>query len=231
VKTMAIISGHPGAGQTTLAVNLASGLVQKGYRVLIGTLGENHKLYYYLGIDAKQESALDSRDTQNHLIQSSRLGMDLLVFMPGPDKSANSPMLLPIMGNTDYDYLLLIPATKADCSQLGNLFEHLLICMDFSCAKEVEELIALEKYLQGLSENPKAISLIIPNKMNSKEWAHNSQQLFALADYFETERIADPIPFCERIHDLPQQGRTVWQLSQQNLRDAFHRLMEAVELL
>ena len=71
MKTLAIIPGHPGAGQTTLAVNLASGWVQKGYRVLIGTLGENQKLYKYLGIEAKQESALDSRDTQNHPIQSS----------------------------------------------------------------------------------------------------------------------------------------------------------------
>lgn len=229
MKTMAIVSSHHDAGQTTLAVNLTSGLAQKGYRVLIGAIGDNQKLYNYLGIEAEPKTALNSRDKQNHPIPTSQLGIDLMSFKPRLDGSIE--LTLPILGNTVYDYLLLIPATKTDCSLLGNLFEYLLVCIDFNCDKEVEELIALEKYLQGLSGKSKVISLIIPNKMNSKEWANNSQQLFALADYFGTERISDPIPSCERLHDLPQLGRTVWQLNQQNLQDAFRRLVEAVEML
>lgn len=231
MKTMAIVSSHPGAGQTTLVVNLASGLVQKGYRILIGAIGDNQKLYTYLGIEGKHESVSVFQNTQNHIIIASRLGVDLLSFKSMLDEVTEPPMLLPFLGYTDYDYLLLIPATKTDCNLLGNQFEHLLVCIDFSCVKEVEELIALEKYLQDSSGKMKAISLIIPNKMNSKEWANNSQQLFALADYFGTERISDPIPSCERLHDLPQLGRTVWQLNQQNLQDAFRRLVEAVEML
>lgn len=231
VKKIAIVSIHPGAGQTTLAVNLASGLAQKGYRVLIGALGHNRKLYHYLGIEAEQEIALNSRDTLSSPVLTSRLGIDLLSITPRLDEFAEPPSLLPIMGNTDYDYLLLTPTSREDCNLLGKLIEHLLVCIDFSSLKEVEDLIALEKYLLRSLGMCKGISLIIPNKMNSKEWAHNSQELFALADYFGNEILADPIPACERLHDLPQQGRTVWQLNQKNLQLAFRRLVEVVERL
>jgi len=231
MKTIAMISSHPGAGQTTLAVNLTSGLVQKGYRVLIGASGDNHKLYNYLGIEAEPALLRPSQDTQNNRIQASRLGIDWLDLAPKPDKPAEPASVFAIMENTDYDYLFFIPTSRTDCDLLSKLSEHLLICIDFRSDKEVENLIALEKYLQALSGKSKVISLIIPNKINSKEWAHNSRQLFALTDFFEIDRIADPIPACERVHDLPQQGHTVWQLDRQNLQEAFRRLVEAVEML
>ncbi len=231
MKTIVMISSHPGAGQTTLAVNLASGLAQKGYRVLIGASGDNQKLYNYLGIEADPALLCPAQDTQNNRIRTSRLGIDWLDLVTKPDEAAETASILVITENTDYDYLLFIPTSRTYCDLLGKLSEHLLVCTDFRCDKEVEELIALEKYLQALSGKSKAISLIIPNKINSKEWAHNSQQLFALADFFEIDRIADPIPACERIHDLPQQGHTIWQLDRQNLQEAFRRLVEAVEML
>lgn len=229
MKKIAIVSSHPGAGQTTLVVNLAGGLAQKGYQVLIGAIGNHHKLYNYLGIEPEQDN---SQDTQNSPALTSLMGVDWLSVTPSLDESSEPNILLTmIMGNKNYDYLLLIPASKAEFRMLGNQFEHLLVCIDFCSVKKVDELIALEKYLLSSHGKSKAISLIIPNKMNSKEWAHNSQQLFTLADYFGTKRIADPIPACQRLHDLPQQGRTVWQLDQQNLQDAFRRLVEAVEML
>ena len=75
------------------------------------------------------------------------------------------------------------------------------------------------------------MDLIISNKINTKEWEHNSQQLFALGDYFGYETLADPIPHCERIHDLPLTGWTVWDLQQENLKSAFTRLVATVEEL
>jgi hypothetical protein len=49
------------------------------------------------------------------------------------------------------------------------------------------------------------------------------------AHYFGYERIADPIPHCERLHDLSLEGHTVWEISQENLQDAFLRLIQVVE--
>ncbi len=40
--------------------------------------------------------------------------------------------------------------------------------------------------------------------------------------------MADPIPYCERIHDLPLCNQTVWSLKQENIKDAFDRLLEIV---
>jgi hypothetical protein len=73
--------------------------------------------------------------------------------------------------------------------------------------------------------------LVVLNKVNTKEWRNNTESFSLLADYFGYERISDPIPHCERIHDLPVDGRTVWELAQKNLHDAFMRLTEAVESL
>jgi len=47
--------------------------------------------------------------------------------------------------------------------------------------------------LQSLGKD-NGIDLILPNKINTKEWEQNTQQLFTLADYFGYEKIADPIP-------------------------------------
>lgn len=231
MKRIAIISIHPGAGQTTLTVNLGSALALKGSRVLVLTVGDNHKLYDYLDAAARHKSNHDFRDANDPIVKKTWMGMDILGFTPKNNKPAESAWLTSFMVKTDYDYLLLIPAAKSDCKLLADFYEHLIVCVDFSSEKEIEALIALDKEMQQLPVNNKSVSLIVPNKMNSKEWEHNSHELFALADYFGAEKIADPIPICERVHDLPKLGITIWQLNRQNLQDAFRRLAAAVEML
>lgn len=223
LKIISVVSIYPGSGQTTISVNLACGLSRAGNRVLIASMNDNKKLAIWLGID-------DAKDMPGHKdIKISRMGLDVLNLNLADESSVSVIEFLSDLKQFDYDYLLLLPAAKSDFSWLNELSDYLIVCTDLSHADEVADIISLEK---SLTESQKSsISLIVPNKINTKEWDHNSQQLFSLAEYFGYEKIADPIPYCERIHDLPLGGRTVWELSQQNLQAAFMSLVEAVKAL
>ena len=106
----------------------------------------------------------------------------------------------------------------------------LAVCTDLEHLDELGLSRTLQQKL-GVEDDARPVDLIISNKINTKEWEHNSQQLFALGDYFGYETLADPIPHCERIHDLPLTGWTVWDLQQENLKSAFTRLVATVEEL
>lgn len=125
-----------------------------------------------------------------------------------------------------YDYVIVNPVSEQECLLVINSVDHVIVCTDLEHANELKEFQTLEKQLRA---SKSAISLIVPNKINTKEWDKNSRQLFALAEYFGFEMIADPIPHCERIHDLPLGGQTVWSIKQENIKDAFNRLLEVVD--
>ncbi|MDD2587032.1 MAG: ParA family protein [Syntrophomonadaceae bacterium] len=222
MKIISIVSVHPGSGQTTITVNLASGLAHKGCRVLIADMGYNEKLYHWLGI----KPAEDSKS-----IRVSRMGIDLLNMTVSIDIATGAALFSPDIKQLDYDYLLVLPTSKSDCYLLNELSVYVITCTDLSHSNDVADIISLENYLHDSVGRANRISLLVFNKINTKEWEHNSQQLFALADYFGYERISDPIPYCERIHDLQLERCTVWELSQQNLQVAFMSLVETVELL
>lgn len=222
LKIISVVSIYPGSGQTTISVNLACGLSRAGNRVLIASINDNKKLSIWLGLN-------DGKDMPGHKdINISRMGLDVVNLNLADKSSVSVKELLSDLKKIDYDYLFLLPASKSDFSLLNELYDYLIVCIDLSHTDEVADIISLEK---SLTDSQKSISLLVPNKINTKEWEHNSQQLFALADYFGCERVADPIPYCERIHDLPLGGSTVWELSQQNLRAAFMSLVEAVKAL
>jgi len=214
MKKILIISSHPGAGQTTLAVNLGSGLVRKGYRVMIAASRGNHKLHDYLD-SLHRENAMEKAREDEESVQIPSLEI----------------MAMGLPMEKDADYMLLVPEEDAECETLIGEYDHLLVCIDFNREEEGEKTAGWEEILLSKPEENGGITLIVPNKMNSKEWEHNSQELFALAEHFGPERIADPIPACERVHDLPRLGKTVWQIQRQNLQEAFDRLIETVENL
>lgn len=196
MKVVAVIAKHPGSGQTTVLVNLASGLVRQGYRVLIGDLGKSGKLRYWLGIgwegDTIVRSDMPHTNKMETRISSSRLGIDLLPLVVEPD-AQKTPMHLTYLEELDYDFLLLHPASSKYYKFADFPATTTIVCTDLSHVNELEELQALEECLQNLGKD-NGIDLILPNKINTKEWDHNSQILFTLADYFGYEKIADPIP-------------------------------------
>lgn len=196
MKVVAVIGKHPGSGQTTVLVNLASGLVRQEYRVLIGELGKNEKLRNWLGIVWEDDTILDGNITDTSRIKtrilSSQLGIDLLPLIVEPD-AQKTPMHLTYPEELDYDFLLLHPAGREYYKFADTPAVSVIVCTDLSHDDELEELQALEECLHNLGKG-NGINLILPNKINTKEWEQNTQQLFTLADYFGYEKIADPIP-------------------------------------
>jgi len=191
-----IISNRPACGQTTVAVNLASGLSRKGYRVLIGDTGNNEKLRHWLGIDRQDtgtKAAKPYLEDKQAKIFSSRLGIDLLELRLKPEDYAAADYS-PNLEKLAYDYLLLTPASSEDCQWLSAMADALIVCNDLAAAYELEELKTLEELWRASRINAVGIDLILPNKINTKEWEHNIEQLSILADYFGYEHIADPIP-------------------------------------
>ncbi|HRY12835.1 MAG TPA: AAA family ATPase [Syntrophomonadaceae bacterium] len=228
MKVITIINGHPGSGQTTVTVNLATGLLAKGRRVLILDWGNNQKLIQWLGTVPLQTS--QGCQAPGPPITSTRLGVDLLSFACVEGGQTVADALVPFMEGTDYEYILIHPASIEHAKQLIDLPYKLAVCTDLEHLDELGLIRTLQQNL-GVEDDARPVDLIISNKINTKEWEHNSQQLFALGDYFGYETLADPIPHCERIHDLPLTGWTVWDLQQENLKSAFTRLVATVEEL
>jgi cellulose biosynthesis protein BcsQ len=225
MKAITLVSTFPGCGQTTIAVNLAAALAEQGKQVLIVSLGDNEKLIRWLDINEGKGEGLDF--VKSDMIYHSRRGADLLVLNSSDDISSGS--VSSDLKHLDYDFLFLLPASEKDCPFVNNLSDYVLVCTDLSHSDEVEAIISLSQLFSDSQKS--SLSLIVPNKINTKEWEHNSEQLFALADYFGYEKIADPIPFCERVHDLPLTGKTVWEINRENLKDAFNSLVEKVKEL
>lgn len=234
MRKILIVAGHAGSGQTTVLVNLASGLALKDYQVLIIDSGNNQKLNHWLRLDSQPNHDANAKWTSDRMADSIRrsgIGIDCLNLAVGFENDSECRACVMTLAKLKYDYIFLHPTTAEDCRLFLMVADMVLVCTDFSQTNNLEELHAMEQLLQISLGQTRNINLIIPNKINTKEWDYNSQQLFALVDYFGAARIADPIPYCERIHDLPGQGKTVWQLSQQNLQSALGRLVEMVELL
>ncbi|HPT70049.1 MAG TPA: ParA family protein [Syntrophomonas sp.] len=215
-KIILLVSVRSGSGQSTTAVNLASGLARKGYRVLVAEKGKNSKLRTWLGID-QDEHFLNETSL---VMTIAQMGFDFW-GMENTD-------IIPDQFSHSYDYIILLPASASDCITVQHLSDHTIVCSDLNRKDASAEVISFDRDYRIRQSNTGIIDLIVLNKVNTKEWHHNAENFSLLTDYFGCERIADPIPHCERIHDLPLDGRTVWELSQDNLRDAFMRLTETV---
>ncbi len=226
MKAITIINSHPGSGQTTVTVNLATGLRARGHRVLIVDWGKNEKLSQWMGVVPPSMSMADPNSCD--LITSTRLGVDLWSLDCDEGGLDVEGALISLSEGTNYEYILIHPASIENVKQLNDLPFKLAVCTDLEHPTELALIQTLQQSLGGANDEPRSIDLIISNKINTKEWDHNSQQLFALGDYFGYETLADPIPHCERIHDLPLTGRTAWELPQENLKSAFTRLVETV---
>jgi len=234
MKMISVVSSHPGSGQTTIVVNLASGLARKGRHVLIADIGDNQKLRRWLSLQPQQvldsiTANLGSRVELN--IEKSGLGMDLMTLRHVNGKYMDPVAQLLALETAQYDFVLIHPGTIESTEILPRTPAALLVCTDLKLGNEVETLKNLEQCWQESGGPADPVTLIVPNKINTKEWEHNTEQLFAIADHFGFSKIADPIPHCERVHELPLDGRTVWDLSQENLREAFQRLVSVVEII
>ena len=220
-KNVLVLSARAGAGQTTISVNLAVALSRQGHKVLIAAKGSNAKLFAWLGLEPTVVACLPPAKHTFLQPVPTRLGVDFC-YLATAD---NIPATLAAL----YQYIFLLPAQAPDCESLLPGCSHIIVCDSPENKAAPAQLISLEQRLSQLLGKSQPISLVVMNKINTKEWHNNLEYFSALADHFGYEKIADPLPHCERIHDLPLQGLTVGELSQENLRDAFMRLTEMVK--
>ncbi len=190
MKIIMVASGHPACGQITITVNLARGLNSRGYKVLVGVLGRNERLRHWLDISPQGNVPEGGSPAK---LFSSRLGIDLWE-LPSGAKGLPAADFSFELTKPAHDYSFLLPASQEDCCFLGPVAETLIVCTDLAATDELEELKSIEELWRNTRLNNGGIDLIIPNKINTKEWEHNIEKLSLLADYFGYERIADPIP-------------------------------------
>lgn len=226
MKRIFVTANYPDSGISTILVNLACGLFKQGMRILIADGSENGKLAEWLGVYGDDQVSRYSDGVQwEGVIAHSRLGIDYIRIDSQPIENSSS---LAWWKESAYDFIFTNSQKLLSNQALACNIDAVLVCTDLTHGDEVEQLQRLEQHLLTLTGKSNLIKLIIPNKINTKEWEHNSRYLFAIAEHYGFEAIADPIPHCERIHDLPMQGYTVWNLKQKNLQEAFNGLVEAV---
>lgn len=120
--------------------------------------------------------------------------MDFLTLAASDTDYLLGDSILPALKQLGYDYLLLHPATAGILQSLSRITDSMLVCTNLRYDNELLELQALQENLQAAGGKSRGISLIIPNRIDTREWDHNSGQLMALGEYFGFDKIADPIP-------------------------------------
>ena len=222
MKKIAFTSARNGGGKTTIIVNLASGLAQRGKSVLLLDMDNNDMLYKWLEIEKPVKEAG---------IISSCMGIDLFAF---PDKIDINIESFSLPGNLNYDYLFIEADAQSSFMETAiGLADIVVVVSDLISEDEPGLIIELDKRIQNISGGKHNINLLLPSRINAKEWENNSKILFTLAEYFDYEKIADLIPSCAAIADLPELKKTVWDLPAhyQNRKNAFERLLQRLEEL
>ncbi len=108
----------------------------------------------------------------------------------------------------NYDFILLDTNSNIDFSSHDYID---LICLDFSSI-DASTLGKINK----LAPN----EYIVPCKVRFND-GQNLELLSILANQVGVDKVLDGIPRCERIHDLPLIGKTIWELDNQPLQAAF----------
>ncbi len=108
----------------------------------------------------------------------------------------------------NYDFILL--DTNSNIEFISNDYID-LICLDFSSINA-----SMLSRISKLAAN----EYIVPCKVRFND-GQNLELLSILANQVGVNKVFDGIPRCERIHDLPLIGKTIWELDNQALQAAF----------
>ncbi|WP_157049017.1 ParA family protein [Syntrophomonas palmitatica] len=211
MKKIAFISPGPGTGKTTAMINIGAGLHLQGKRVLLSPHMDDALFDSWLFDSA---SNYESTVYYHDKIGVSVMG-DYRLGIPNQEK--------------DYDYHLTeFGNNEVELAEISTFT--IIVCCVKAGNINRDNLIVMEQNLRKLSVGQRGIDLIIPGMAHAGEWENNSRQLFRLADMFGEDRIADFIPYCEAIHDLPLLKQHVWMLPDhyRNRKEAFKRLLDRI---
>lgn len=209
MKIVLILSPQPGAGKTTVIINLGIALQRTGSNILLVNLRKDDIFNGWLKLPAPTPGTSS--------IYTTHLGPDALVGtgLPTHDLMA------------DYDYIF-IEANYTDPSQLSEPWKTDMVCCCFQTIQDsLNELVTLQKHLTADYIN---VDLFIPCQTPPGEWELTSAILMDLSEHMGWEKIADPLPYCEAIHDLPSLHSSLWDLPSQyrNRQEAFRSLLHHI---
>jgi cellulose biosynthesis protein BcsQ len=230
MKTIVILSTHEKAAKTTLAINLGAAWQQQDKKVILYSIPYNPKLEEWLLIDQAAKTSKHKKPDELPIINSS-MGIDYIdrPFERVADLRTKQLAIQEALINLKYDYFIIISAISPIELEIARQADLIIATSYLDNADEVEEIMALDKTLKhNNTDLIHGIDLMVPIKVDPAEWNKNSQRLLALGDYLGYENMANMIPACERIHDLSKDGKTVWDLSQNNIKNAFRELLKQI---
>jgi hypothetical protein len=211
-KMLLLLSPQTGAGVNVIAVNLAIGLTRYDHLVLLGSADQLPVLTTWLEYPGNYQNTLLGRHP--NLKWQQQLEMSEYENING------KPM----------DYLVYITGEEEKTLEVWKKYRPLVLCIVDAGKDNMGGITSIDKRFRSYSTEWHGIDLVIPNKARPGEWEKSSRLLSDLAQLLGWERLADPIPYCEAIHDLPLGHKSVWDLPMQysNRQEAFQRLVEKV---
>lgn len=212
MKNLLLMSLHPGAGVNTIAANLAIGLARLDYHVLLGSTQPYSTLADWL-------------EGSQHTRPGLLLNYPRLIWAKQVAASE-----ITTRTTEPYDYSLYIIAKNEVVIETWIDDASRVVCVVNVEEDNTMGVIALDQEIRQQSGNVRGVDLVVLNKVLPGEWEKSSGMMLDLGQHLGWEKVADPIPFCEAIHDLPRQNQSVWELPSQysNRKEAFQRLVETV---
>lgn len=206
-----LLSPSPRAGVCTVSVNLAAGLTKAGNDVLLISLEDDQRLEQWLESVANASGSLLDRHPGLKWLRLEKADYRL-------HDTERADYLLIMAGNMERTQAVLreIPART--------------VCVMDGTEHNSLDIMGLDERLRRLAPASRGIDLLVPNKVQPGEWEESSRLLLNLGEQLGWDKVADPLPYCEAIHDLPLEGKTVWELPAQysNRQAAFQSLVEQV---
>lgn len=194
MKSISLLSSHPGSGQITVLLNLAAGLGRNNNRVLIYDIGQHFKTYYWLRMNPFNGSWAEINPLAlSDFIYHSSLGIDLLSLPSNPEANFFIDNYAQTIKKLNYDYLLLNISSCEDLSLGINLADYILACTDLKADDEAQDLLNLQKEISQIN-NTKAIDRVVPCRIEAGEWDKNSNKLFAIGEMLGYEKLLDLLP-------------------------------------
>ncbi|HWP95690.1 MAG TPA: hypothetical protein VN426_02490 [Syntrophomonadaceae bacterium] len=212
MRIIFLLASQTGTGVNTIAVNLASGLARSSYRVLLSGACVDPGLIAWLEGPGNDQAELLKKFS----------GLEWRRKFELADLETTFDHL--------YDYLIYIPGK--DKEHLGSMIKHqaLTICVIDAGKDDADSIISMDEKFRRLCGGTKGFDLLVSNKVRPGEWDKSSTLIFDLAGQLGWDKLADPIPYCEAIHDLAMENKSVWDLPSQysNRQEAFQRLVQRV---
>lgn len=210
MKNIVLLAPQTAAGVSTIALNLGIGLTHLNNRVILASA--NARLFEWLNSPGSREDSLLDRNQG-------------LIWQPLSESN-----ILKEIQDKEAEYSLYAAPDRDWLDVFLSRNSALVFCVFDTNNADISAIMGLNQYLHKIRPDKQGIDLIVPNKVKPGEWSGNSQIIFDLAECLGWEAIADPIPHCEALHDLPKEHMSVWELPPQysNRRNAFQSLVERV---